>query len=165
MTGEPVFRGRVRLFGDDVNTDVLHPSRFFSLDRLTVQAGLNEAAGGGEGPWILVGGRNFGYGSSRETTIQALRMGGVVGVVARSVSRIFWRNALNAGLAVLAAPEAPEAFAAEAELVLEPLAGRILAADGRLLAEVAALKGWDADLLRAGGMQALLAAGALPLVP
>lgn len=92
-------------------------------------------------------------------------MGGVVGVVARSVSRIFWRNALNAGLAVLAAPEAPEAFAAEAELVLEPLAGRILAADGRLLAEVAALKGWDADLLRAGGMQALLAAGALPLVP
>lgn len=95
--------GRAWVFGDDVNTDVIHPPQFFSLDPAVVKRGLFH----GLDPELhrrirpgdmLVAGRNFGCGSSRETSIQSLKLNGVGAIVAVDFGRIFFRSATNNGL-------------------------------------------------------------------
>jgi 3-isopropylmalate dehydratase small subunit len=96
-------RGRAWTFGDDVNTDVIHPPQFFSLDREVVKRGLfagldpqfHERVRPGD---VLVAGRNFGCGSSRETSIQSLKLNGVGAIVAVDFARIFFRSATNNAL-------------------------------------------------------------------
>jgi 3-isopropylmalate/(R)-2-methylmalate dehydratase small subunit len=99
-------RGRVWLFGDDINTDVIHPPQFFSLDPEKVKSGLFH----GYDPTIqpnlqpgdvLIGGRNFGVGSSRETSMRSLKLNQIGAIVALDFARIFFRNATNNGLPCL----------------------------------------------------------------
>jgi 3-isopropylmalate dehydratase small subunit len=101
-----VIDGRVWLFGHDVNTDVIHPPAFYSLDPDKVRRGLfhgydpdiqpNIAPGD-----VVVAGRNFGCGSSRETSIRSLKLNGIGAVIAVDFARIFFRNATNNGLPCL----------------------------------------------------------------
>lgn len=99
--------GTVWRFGDHVNTDVIHPPDCFSLDPETVRAGLfrrfdpslQSRLRPGD---LLVAGCNFGCGSSRETSVQSLKLNRVGAIVARSFARIFFRNATNAGIPCLA---------------------------------------------------------------
>lgn len=159
--------GRVILFGDDVNTDVLHPSRFYSLDKLTVAAGVNEqlrTTAGQESSRspdakILVAGRNFGYGSSRETTLQALQANGVVAVIASSISRIFWRNCLNAGLWVFECPEPSslDLIRQQTHLRMDVNTARVCSIDGVPLAHLPQLDDYELELLRAGGLMGWMA--------
>lgn len=100
--------GRVFLFGDDIDTDQLAPGQY-------MKDGLAELAGHcleGVRPDfavsvrpgdIVVAGRNFGMGSSREQAAEALKHLGIAGVVARSFAGIFYRNAINLGLPTLIA--------------------------------------------------------------
>jgi 3-isopropylmalate/(R)-2-methylmalate dehydratase small subunit len=99
--------GRVWLFGDDVDTDVILPGKYLVLtdpNELARHAleGLSPgfAARVYKGD-IIVAGKNFGCGSSREHAPLALKHAGVGAVVAKSFSRIFYRNAINIGLPVL----------------------------------------------------------------
>lgn len=99
-------RGRVWLFGDDLNTDVIHPPQFFSLDPEKVKRGLFHGLDPTIQPSlqpgdILVGGRNFGCGSSRETSMRALKLNQIGAIVALDFARIFFRNATNNGLPCL----------------------------------------------------------------
>lgn len=102
--------GRVFLFGDDIDTDQLAPGAFMhgGIEALarrcleTVRPGFAEAARPGD---IVVAGRNFGMGSSREQAAEALRHLGVAGVVALSFAGIFYRNAINLGLPVMVAAD------------------------------------------------------------
>jgi 3-isopropylmalate dehydratase small subunit len=106
-------RGRALVLGDHVNADVLHPSQFFSLDDGRVRSGFLGALGGerresagleasdahaSRAARIVVAGRNFGCGSSRETTVRSFLLAGVVAVVAESFGRLFVRNATGLGL-------------------------------------------------------------------
>jgi 3-isopropylmalate/(R)-2-methylmalate dehydratase small subunit len=98
--------GRTWVFGDDLNTDVIHPPRFFSLEASMVKKGLFHGLDPNIQPNlrpgdVLVGGRNFGCGSSRETSIISLRLNEVGAIVAVSFARIFFRNATNRGLPCL----------------------------------------------------------------
>lgn len=94
---------RCWVFGDDLNTDVIHPPEFFSLDPEVVKRGLfhgldpalQESLSPGD---ILIGGKNFGCGSSRETSIRSLKLNQIGCIVAISFGRIFFRNATNNGL-------------------------------------------------------------------
>jgi 3-isopropylmalate/(R)-2-methylmalate dehydratase small subunit len=99
-------RGRVWLFGDDLNTDVIHPPQFFSLDPEKVKRGLFHGLDPTIQPNlqpgdILIGGRNFGCGSSRETSMRALKLNQIGAIVALDFARIFFRNATNNGLPCL----------------------------------------------------------------
>ena len=99
-------RGRVWLFGDDVNTDVIHPPQFFSLDPEKVKSGLFHGLDPTLQPRlepgdVLVGGRNFGCGSSRETCVQSLRLNRIGAILALDFARIFFRSATNQGLPCL----------------------------------------------------------------
>ncbi len=106
-----MIRGRAYKFGDNINTDDIYPGRFLSIttDReemakhcfeLTYPDFLKTAKPGD----IIVAGKNFGCGSSREQAATCLKYFGISVVVAESFARIFYRNAINLGLLILIAP-------------------------------------------------------------
>jgi len=98
--------GRAFVFGDDIDTDVLAPGRYMKgpIEELAqhcleaVDPDFAKTVRAGD---VVVAGRNFGMGSSREQAAQALKVLGVAAVVAKSFGGIFYRNALNLGLPVL----------------------------------------------------------------
>jgi len=103
--------GRAWKYGDDVNTDYIIPGKYLELvdpEEMAQHAmegidpGFPEKITKGD---IVVGGRNFGCGSSREHAPLALKYAGVGAVVAESYARIFYRNAINIGLPALECPE------------------------------------------------------------
>lgn len=102
-----LIEGKVYRFGDDVDTDQIVPGRYLELVKpediaLHVMEGAEPgfAARFTRGS-VIVAGRNFGCGSSREHAPIGLRAAGVACVVAESFGRIFYRNAINVGLPVL----------------------------------------------------------------
>lgn len=104
-------KGRVYKFGDNINTDVIYPGKYLSIttDREemakhcfeTVYPEFLEKANKGD---IIVAGKNFGCGSSREQAATCLKYFGISAIVAESFARIFYRNAINLGLPVIVAP-------------------------------------------------------------
>jgi 3-isopropylmalate dehydratase small subunit len=104
--------GKVWKYGDHINTDLIIPGRYldnYDLAHLASHAmedvdpafARNVQKGD-----IIVAGRNFGCGSSREQAPLALRSAGVGAVIAGSAARIFYRNAINVGLPLIICPEA-----------------------------------------------------------
>lgn len=109
-----LIEGPALVMGDNVNTDMLHPSRFFSLDDSTVRSGFMQAAANFEQTGqsdlkgrVILAGVNFGCGSSRETGARVFVLAGIQAIVARSVARIFGRNLRNLGVPVLECPSLP----------------------------------------------------------
>ncbi len=108
--------GRVWRYGDHINTDLIIPGRYLdnydlkhlaahAMEDVDVQFAKEVRPGD-----IIVAGRNFGCGSSREQAPLALKAAGVAAVIAGSVSRIFYRNAVNVGLPIIVCPEAARLF-------------------------------------------------------
>jgi 3-isopropylmalate/(R)-2-methylmalate dehydratase small subunit len=103
---ENLIRGRVWKFGDNVDTDVITPGIYLNapmeemkkhvLEVLNPRFAQEVKAGD-----IIVGGRNFGCGSSRETAPDAIKALGIAAVIAESFGRIFFRNAVAIGLPIL----------------------------------------------------------------
>ena len=103
-----ILTGRAWKFGNDISTDHIIPGRFYhlrsNLDELAkhvfedVAPGFHERVAKGD---IVVGGTNFGLGSSREHAPLIIRMAGIDAIVAKSFARIFYRNAINVGLAAI----------------------------------------------------------------
>jgi 3-isopropylmalate/(R)-2-methylmalate dehydratase small subunit len=157
--------GKALPMGDNVNTDVLHPSRFFSLDDRTVRAGFLQAAAGYEqvggsdlAGRVIVAGDNFGCGSSRETGARAFLLAGVQAVVARSLARIFSRNVRNLGLPAVECPDLP-AIAPDAEVELDLVNGRLRVASAALDLAISPLDPFWAKVLEAGGLLPMLGLG------
>lgn len=96
--------GRARVFGDNVDTDQIYPGRYLELtEKADIASHCMEGAHPGFSSTIrqgdvIVAGRNFGCGSSREHAVITLKEAGIAAVVADSFARIFFRNALNLGL-------------------------------------------------------------------
>lgn len=106
-----IISGCVWKFGDDINTDVIAPGKYLKLSNAEmanhVFEGIDPELSGKIKPGdIVVGGANFGSGSSRESAPAAIKYAGVNAVVAVFFARIFFRNAINLGLPVLECPEA-----------------------------------------------------------
>ena len=104
--------GRSWVFGDDINTDVLAPGIYMKspLDEMAshcLESVDPEFARQVQPGDFVVGGVNFGMGSSREQAAQVLKHLGVRAVLAPSFGGIFYRNALNLGLLALVCPDAP----------------------------------------------------------
>jgi 3-isopropylmalate/(R)-2-methylmalate dehydratase small subunit len=107
-----ISKGRAWVFGDNINTDIIIPFRFKS--RTNDPYEMAKYAMYGYDPDfhkkiskgdILVAGRNFGGGSSREQAPVALKYAGISAVIAESFARIFYRNAFTIGLPALEIPE------------------------------------------------------------
>ena len=123
--------GRAFVYGDDVDTDRLFPGRYlFVAD----PAGMRKYALEDLDPTfrdrvqdgdVLVGGRNFGTGSSREQAVACLLHSGVRTVIARSFARIYYRNAINNGVAPLVCPPAVDGIRDGDQVAVDLAAGTI----------------------------------------
>jgi len=104
------FTGRVWKFGDDLDTDLIIPARYLNTSDPNILDGhcMEDADPGFVGRIkkgdILVAGKNFGCGSSREHAPIAIKAVGISCVIAKSFARIFYRNAFNMGLPIFESP-------------------------------------------------------------
>jgi 3-isopropylmalate/(R)-2-methylmalate dehydratase small subunit len=148
------------VYGDNVDTDVLAPGQYmkFGIEEIARHCleMVDPAFATGVKPGdVMVGGRNFGVGSSREQAPAALRHLGLVAVIAQSFAGLFYRNCFNVGLLALTCPEGKRIRAGDAirfdaaagrienittgeTLVCEPIAPHLMALvqDGGLLAQL-----------------------------
>lgn len=108
------FTGRAWKFGNDIDTDAIIPARYLntsepkSLARHCMEdadASFPQKVAAGD---IIVAGKNFGCGSSREHAPIAIKAAGVSCVIAKNFARIFYRNAINIGLPIFECPDAAE---------------------------------------------------------
>ncbi len=105
---DSILRGKAFIFGDDISTDHIAPGRYFHLrsnlpelaKHVLEDARTDFAEKLSPGDFV-VGGKNFGLGSSREHAPRIIRLAGVGAVLAQSFARIFFRNAINVGLPVI----------------------------------------------------------------
>ena len=123
--------GRAHCFGDDINTDYIIASKYktASLDPAELTRHLMEDIDPGfarriRSGDILVAGRNFGCGSSREGAPVIIKAAGIAAVVAVSFARIFFRNAINIGLPVFVCDTSGIRTGDDLELDLEAGTGR-----------------------------------------
>jgi 3-isopropylmalate/(R)-2-methylmalate dehydratase small subunit len=113
-----MFRGKAWKFGDHVDTDVIIPARYLNnpdpaeLAKHCMEDIDKSFAGSVQAGDIMVGGWNFGCGSSREHAPVSIKASGVTCVIAASFARIFYRNAINIGFPILECPEASSAVRA-----------------------------------------------------
>lgn len=110
------FEGTVIKYGDNIDTDVIIPARYLNtIDKKELASHCMEdldttfTSRVKEGD-IMVAGENFGCGSSREHAPIAIKESGISLVIAKSFARIFYRNSINIGLAIVECPEAAEAI-------------------------------------------------------
>ena len=109
--------GFAHKYGNNVDTDVIIPARYLNTADHKELAShcmedidkefVNKVKQGD----IMIGGANFGCGSSRENAPIAIKESGIACVIAKSFARIFYRNSINIGLAILECPEASEGIA------------------------------------------------------
>jgi len=157
--GSLKLRGRVRaVLGDNIDTDIIYPGRYLNItDREKTAEHLFELvypeirAGLQPGDFIVAG-RNFGCGSSREQAAAALKFAGAGAVIAASFARIFFRNAINLGLAAVVSPEAAVTSSAGDELEIDLVAGEIHDLTQDRIFPSAPLDPRAAELLAAGGL-------------
>ena len=124
-------KGKAHKYGDNVDTDVIIPARHLNVSDTAELAkhcleDLDPEFLGKVQPGdIIVAGSNFGCGSSREHAPLAIKGAGVSCVIAESFARIFFRNAINVGLPILACPEAARETETGDEIEVDLESGRI----------------------------------------
>ncbi|KUK99515.1 MAG: 3-isopropylmalate dehydratase small subunit [Synergistales bacterium 54_9] len=118
--------GKVWKYGDDVNTDVIFPGKYtytvsersemgqYALEDLDPEFNKNAKPGD-----IIVAGKNWGCGSSREQAVTCIKERGIAAIVAKGFARIYYRNALNEGLPIVVCPEAVDAIEAGDEISID----------------------------------------------
>src|SRR5438105_11626953 len=120
------FRGRVWKYGDAVNTDVIFPGKYtytltdpnewakHALEDLDATFAGNVRPGD-----IIVAGRNWGCGSSREQAVGALKYAGVPVIIAKSFARIYFRNCINQGVLPVVCADAVDAIEASETIIVD----------------------------------------------
>lgn len=129
--------GKVWKYGDDVNTDQIFPGRYtytlmsdedmgtHALEELDADFHANAKPGD-----IIVAGKNWGCGSSREQAVKCLKVRGIKAVIAKGFGRIFYRNAINEGLATIVCKQAVDAIQAGETITVDFAGNTITTAAG-----------------------------------
>jgi 3-isopropylmalate/(R)-2-methylmalate dehydratase small subunit len=124
--------GKVWKFGDNIDTDVIIPARFLNVsdkDELAkncfidLRPDFNKGVQKGD---IIVGGSNFGCGSSREHAPVAIKESGISAIIAKSFARIFYRNSFNIGLPILECAEAVNLINEDDKVFIDLKSGKII---------------------------------------
>jgi 3-isopropylmalate/(R)-2-methylmalate dehydratase small subunit len=130
-------KGRVWKYGDDVNTDVIFPGKYtytvsepsempkHALEDLDPEFAKKVQRGD-----IIVGGKNWGCGSSREQAVVCLKESGVGAIVARSFARIYYRNCINNALPAITCPEVVDAVESGEIISVDLIKGEVLYSKG-----------------------------------
>ena len=157
-----VLAGRAWKFGDNIDTDQIIPARYLvtsdpaELGRHCLEDADPEFVKKVKPGDILVGGRNFGCGSSREHAPIAIKAAGVSAVVARSFARIFFRNSINLGLPLFETEAATRIEEGDA-LELNPVTGEIRNLTRGETYQAQPLPPFAREILAAGGLMKYVA--------
>lgn len=153
-------RGSVFKYGDNIDTDVIIPARYLNTQNARELADhcmedidktfITRVQAGD----IMVGGENFGCGSSREHAPLAIKSCKVKCVIAPSFARIFYRNAINIGLAILECPEASEKIEAGDEVSIDFDTGLITNATKGETYQANPFPDFIKEIIQAGGLMA-----------
>jgi 3-isopropylmalate/(R)-2-methylmalate dehydratase small subunit len=151
---------RAWVFGDDVDTDLIAPGRYmkFGIDKIAphcFEAVRPEFAASVRRGDVVVGGRNFGAGSSREQAPAVLKHLGVSALIAQSFAGLFYRNALNLGLAALVCEEAKRVRDGD-KVRVDPEAGKIYVGDTEEALDCEPIPAHLMQMVRDGGLLAHL---------
>ncbi|WP_227764500.1 3-isopropylmalate dehydratase small subunit [Zhaonella formicivorans] len=125
------FQGKAWKFGNDIDTDVIIPARYLNtsspeeLAKHCMEDADPEFSSKVQRGDIIVAGKNFGCGSSREHAPISIKASGVACVIAHSFARIFYRNSINIGLPIFESPAAAEAVSAGDEILVDAENGKI----------------------------------------
>jgi len=153
-----MIRGRIWKYGDHINTDLIIPGRYlddYNPKSLSSHAledldpTFSKAMQPGD---VIVAGKNFGCGSSREQAPLALRCAGVGAVVARSFARIFYRNAINIGLPLIVSNRAVDSLVDGETVIIEFELGRICKEETGECLRFDPLPDFLLEILRKGGL-------------
>jgi 3-isopropylmalate/(R)-2-methylmalate dehydratase small subunit len=152
------YEGKVWRYGDNIDTDVIIPARYLNTfepkelaKHCMVDIDESFAANVQEGD-IMVGGENFGCGSSREHAPVAIKASGVPVVIAASFARIFYRNGINIGLPLLEIGDEVEKIKADDELMVNVATGEIKDLTTGDVFKAHPLPGFVQEIAQAGGL-------------
>jgi 3-isopropylmalate/(R)-2-methylmalate dehydratase small subunit len=160
-----IFTGKVWKFGDNIDTDAIIPARYLNTsDPQELAAHCMEDADpqfvkkikAGD---IIVGGENFGCGSSREHAPIAIKAAGISCVVAKSFARIFYRNAFNMGLPIFESAELSTATKEGEVITVDSSKGAITIATGNKSYSFSPIPPFMEQLIADGGLMKHLARG------
>jgi len=153
-----MIQGKAHKYGDNVDTDVIIPARYCTaftekelgphcLEDLDTEFVKKVQKGD-----VIVAGRNFGCGSSRENAPIAIKGAGVSCVIAKSFARIFYRNAINIGLPILESAAAVDESESGDDLTVELSTGTITNATRKKSYQTPPFPDIIQDIIRTGGM-------------
>lgn len=153
-----IFEGKVWRYGDNVDTDVIIPARYLNtadpqelakhcMEDIDKSFAANVTAGD-----IMVGGKNFGCGSSREHAPVAIQASGIPCIIADSFARIFYRNAINIGLPIIELGEAVERISSGDIVRIDLANGKVKNQTTGEEFSFLPLPGFMQDIARAGGL-------------
>ena len=158
-----IYQGRVWKFGDNIDTDAIIPARYLNTSdpgELAVHCMedadpqfINKIKAGD----IILGGENFGCGSSREHAPIAIKAAGISCVIAISFARIFYRNAFNMGLPIFESSELWTAIKEGDEISLDSSHGRITTMAGNKTFNINPIPPFMEQLIADGGLMKHLA--------
>lgn len=149
------FKGRVWILGDDIDTDIIIPTEYLALKTVNDMAPYAfsplrpELAGQIKEGDIIVAGKNFGCGSSREQAPEVIKALGVKAIIAKSYARIFFRNSINNGLLLIENPDLHDEIKEGDEI--EVCVGQAVYANGKEY-PISSLPENLLDILNAGGL-------------
>jgi 3-isopropylmalate/(R)-2-methylmalate dehydratase small subunit len=145
-------------YGDNVDTDVIIPARYLNIaDEKELASHAMEDidsnfAGAVKKGDVIVAGRNFGSGSSREHAPLVLKVSGLKAIIAPTFARIFYRNAFNIGLPILESAEAAERIDAGDEVTVNFRTGRIVNKTKGETYQAEPFPEFMSDLIKKGGL-------------
>ncbi|MFH1996363.1 MAG: 3-isopropylmalate dehydratase small subunit [Candidatus Omnitrophota bacterium] len=152
------FKGKTFIFRDDVNTDEIIPAKYLNTtDRAELarhcMEGIDDSfqkkVKTGD---IIVAGKNFGCGSSREHAPVAIKASGVSCVIAKSFARIFFRNSINIGLPIMESAEASERIRQNDKLTVDTASGVITNVTRKEKYRVEKYPPFMVKIVKAGGL-------------
>lgn len=153
-----ITKGRVWKFGDDVDTDLIIPARYINVSSgpelvktcfIDVRPEFTKYVRQGD---IIVAGRNFGCGSSREHAPLAIKSSGIGIIIAASFARIFYRNSFNIGLPLLESAEVCEKVKDGDHLETDLAKGSIKELDGGNVFQALPIPDFMQRLVESGGL-------------
>lgn len=153
-----LLKGRVMIFGDNIDTDMITPGRYLELSKPSEIAAVAMAGLDPDFPKkvqpgdILIAGKNFGCGSSREHGVIAFTANGVQAIVAKSIAKIYYRNAIVSGLMVLISDSASDIFENYQHCEIDLENGTITNTDTGKSVKCEKLSSEDIAIWESGGM-------------
>jgi 3-isopropylmalate/(R)-2-methylmalate dehydratase small subunit len=153
-----IIEGKVWKFGDNIDTDVIIPAKFLNVsDKKSLAANAfadlrPDFSKGVRAGDIIVGGNNFGCGSSREHAPLAIKEAGVSVIIAKSFARIFYRNSFNIGLPILESKEAVESIEENDQVSADLVTGEIINKSKGKTFQAKPIPDFMRDVIEAGGL-------------